>query len=148
MKSFSRKFSVRALLYTSSLSALDLERLDLEEVVARAAGDYNGDEAEAANGEQKSTEDDDDDDADIIVEDDGDGKTDQNDNSMSVVQALAKGVEVAPSEGGKVSLFYTPHSNGEPLSKPCVCSIRTRQQRARETVVSCGPSASQTFSTR
>ena len=84
------------------VAALDLERLDLDEVVARAAGDYNGDDV---NGEQQSIEDDDDED--IVVEDNGENgggadETDRNDNSMSVVQALAKGVEVAPSEDGKV----------------------------------------------
>ena len=82
-----------------------MERLDLDEVVARAAGDYNNGDDEA-NGDI-------DDDAAVAEDENGDGNSgsgasdgdeDQKDNSMSVVQALAQGVDVAPSEDGKVSL--------------------------------------------
>merc|ERR1712029_48696 len=88
--------------------ALDLEQLDLEGVVARAAGDFNGDAAaEHANGGGSGGDEEtqgDTDNEDIVVQKvvvQENGNESKNDNEMSVVQALASGVEVAPSEDGK-----------------------------------------------
>ena len=91
-------------------SALDLEQLDLDEVVARAAGDLEDDDLEGdmegdmeeEGGERGGRKDEN--------ENKGGGKN----NSSSIVQALASGVEVAPSRDGKVRhhLFYEPRGVG------------------------------------
>jgi len=115
--------------------ALDLERLDLHEVVARAAGDFNQKVKNGEAVEEDDNEVDDDDENGHDVDDDGevadyddrdqnggegasdpdnedsgtggggnsrdDNETSSDGKPMSVVQALASGVEVAPSGGGK-----------------------------------------------
>ena len=82
-----------------------MEQLDLEEVVARAAGDFNGDEGDDMDG-RRDTDNDDNNEDESVVEN-GDESKQGDENEMSVVQALASGVEVAPSEDGKVSFNDT-----------------------------------------
>ena len=93
-------------------SALDLEQLDLDEVVARAAGDLEDDDLEGGDLEGGDRE---------GEGERGGGRKDENENkgggknnSSSIVQALASGVEVAPSRDGKVRhhLFYKPRGVG------------------------------------
>lgn len=91
--------------------ALDLDQLDLAEAVEKVKQQLDqSEEHKCESNDDEDEDDDDDDEDDVIVEG-------SEEASMSVVQALASGVEVAPSEGGKYPV-NKEKEGGDKVVKP------------------------------